>query len=87
MNVSIRPCLEYANDQTRLSLESSRESTLAMVKPDGLASAGEILAMAEREGFVLSRAIITRSARGWSIICYSSIPTWPHITLISLFLG
>ncbi len=54
---------EYANEQTRLALESSRESTLAMVKPDGMRSAGEMLSMAEREGFALSRAVITRLSR------------------------
>ncbi len=46
------------------TLESSRESTFAMVKPDAVPGhAGEIVAAAEREGFSVAAAALVRLSR------------------------
>lgn len=55
--------VDYADEFTKKSLGSSKEKTLVMVKPDGMAKMGEILDRAMNEGFTLCNAEICQLTR------------------------
>ncbi len=62
---------DYASESTKKRLESRRESTFAMLKPDGMKHLGSIYSRIEREGLTVAKAKLTKLEKSHAEFFYA----------------
>lgn len=62
--------VDYADEFTRKRLEASKETTLAMIKPDAIGNMGEILTAIQEAGFIVNKLRMARMSKAEAEIFY-----------------